>query len=89
MKGVWNTVKGGSTVPLKFEIFSGSTELTNTSSVKGFTQKGVAFPGASAATDEIEIVTTGGTNLRYDSTAGQFIQNWQTSKNPEPAMSPQ
>jgi hypothetical protein len=80
MNGVWNTVKGGSTVPLKFEIFAGSTELTNTSSVKSFTQKTVACPGTSAATDEIEIVTTGGTSLRYDSTADQFIQNWQTPK---------
>jgi hypothetical protein len=82
MNGVWNTVKGGSTVPLKFEIFSGSTELTNTSSIKSFTQKSVACPGASADTDEIEIVTTGGTSLRYDSTARQFIQNWQTPKKP-------
>jgi hypothetical protein len=39
MNGVWNTVKGGSTVPLKFEIISGATELTNTSSIKSFTQK--------------------------------------------------
>ena len=28
MNGVWNTVKGGSTVPLKFELFAGTTELT-------------------------------------------------------------
>jgi hypothetical protein len=84
MGGVWNTVKGGSTVPLKFEVFSGSTELTSTSAVKSFTVKGVACPGALAATHDIELVTTGGTSLRYDSTAGhgQFIQNWQTPKKP-------
>ena len=34
MNGVDNTVKGGSTVPLKFELFSGSTELTDTSAIK-------------------------------------------------------
>jgi hypothetical protein len=80
--GIWNTVKGGSTVPLKFEVFAGPTELTSTSVVKSFTTKSVTCPGASAPTDEIEFVTTGGTNLRYDSTAGQFIQNWQTPKKP-------
>jgi hypothetical protein len=80
MGGVWNTVKGGSTVPLKFEVFAGSNELTATSVVDSFTVKGVACPSGSAATDDIELVTTGGTSLRYDSTAGQFIQNWQTPK---------
>jgi len=80
MSGVWNTVKGGSTVPLKFELFAGTTELTSTSSVDGFTIKGVACPAAGLVTDDIELVTTGGTSLRYDSTGGQFIQNWQTPK---------
>ena len=35
---------------------------------------------ASAPVDAIEVVTTGGTSLRYDSTGGQFVQNWQTPK---------
>jgi len=82
MGDVWNTVKGGSTVPLKFELFAGSTELTSTSAIKSFTQKTVACPGANAATDEIELVTTGGTSLRYDATAGQYMQNWSTPKKP-------
>jgi hypothetical protein len=81
MSGVWNSVKGGSTVPLKFEAFTDS-ELTSTSAVKSFTQKTVACPGAMAALDEIEIVSTGGTSLRYDTTGGQFVQNWQTPKKP-------
>jgi hypothetical protein len=82
MNGVWNTVKGGSTVPLKFEVFAGSNELTNTSVVDGFTVKGAACPNTGSATDDIELVTTGGTSLRYDSTGGQFIQNWQSPKKP-------
>jgi hypothetical protein len=82
MGGVWNTVKGGSTVPLKFEVFKGSTELTDVSVVKGFTAIPVACPLSAYATDAIEFVTTGGTVLRYDFTAGQFIQNWQTPRKP-------
>jgi hypothetical protein len=81
MNGVTNTVKGGSTVPLKFEIFAGTTELTNTSAVASFAVFAVSC-SASVATDEIELTTTGGTSLRYDATGGQFIQNWQTPKVP-------
>ncbi|GAA2018516.1 hypothetical protein GCM10009740_02940 [Terrabacter terrae] len=81
MGGVVNTVKAGSTVPLKFEIFSGTTELTNVSAVKSFTAKSVSCGTlTSAATDDVEVTSTGGTTLRYDSTGGQFIQNWQTPK---------
>ncbi len=82
MNGVVNTVKAGSTVPLKFEVFSGNTEFTDTSVVKGFSYKTVScstFPTA-APVDDVEITTTGGSTLRYDATAGQFIQNWQTPK---------
>jgi len=60
----------------------GTGELVATSAVKSFTQKTVGCPNSSAPVDEIELVTTGGTTLRYDSTAGQFIQNWATPKKP-------
>ncbi len=82
MNGVWNSVKGGSTVPLKFEVFAGATELVGTSAVRSFTVNGVVCPGSSAPVDDIELTTTGGTTLRYDAVAGQFIQNWQTPKKP-------
>jgi len=80
--GTWNTVKGGSTVPLKFEVFNSLGELTNTSVVKQFIVKGVACPGSNVVADDIEMLSTGGTALRYDGTGGQFIQNWQTPKKP-------
>ena len=74
---IYNTVKNGSTVPLKFEIFAGSTELTNTSSVKSLTNAQTSCD-ANALTDDIETTATGGTVLRYDTTDGQFIYNWKT-----------
>jgi hypothetical protein len=79
MNGVFNTVKGGSTVPLKFEVLAGTTELTAISVVKSFTVTQISC-NASAPIDDIELVTTGGTSLRYDATGGQFVQNWQTPR---------
>jgi hypothetical protein len=81
MNGVYNTVKGGSTVPLKFELFAGPTELTATSSVKSFTVTTIGC-ASNVLTDDIELTTTGGTSLRYDASGGQFIQNWQTPTKP-------
>ncbi len=78
MGNVWNTVKNGSTVPLKFEVFGGSTEYTATSVVKSFSAAKIACSATVTTEDAIELVTTGSTVLRYDTTAGQFIQNWKT-----------
>jgi hypothetical protein len=81
MIGTLNTVRGGSTVPMKFEVFAGSSELTSPSVVSSFKTGIIACSTVGAVpTDEIEITTTGGTTLRYDASAGQFIQNWQTPK---------
>ncbi|HWJ82878.1 MAG TPA: PxKF domain-containing protein [Nocardioides sp.] len=76
MGGTLNTVKGGSTVPLKFELFAGSRELTDTADVKSFTATKIAC-NANADLDAVEFTTTGATSLRYDTTAGQFVQNWK------------
>jgi hypothetical protein len=76
---VWNTIKGGQTVPLKFNLWAGSQKKTSVSDVRNF----VAFPmscNASSFDSTIELTTTGGTTLRYDGSGGQFIQNWQTPK---------
>jgi MBG domain len=85
MGDVLNTVKNGSTVPVKFELFKsvGGTELTSTGDVSSISAKTVsctAFTGDPE--DAIETVATGGTSLRYDTTGGQFIYNWQTPKKP-------
>lgn len=82
MAGAWNSVKGGSTVPLKFEVFAGETELTDTAVVASFKTSLVTCDLASQTAEPVNIETTGKTALRYDATDGQFIQNWQTAKNP-------
>ena len=82
MNGVQNTVKGGSTVPLKFEVFKGTTEITATSAIVTPLKASKVTCDSGATLDEIEILSSGSTVLRYDSTAGQFIYNWQTPKQP-------
>jgi hypothetical protein len=77
MNGVVNTVKGGSTVPLKFEVFAGN-ELTDVAAVSSI--KVAESACTNGATDDVEATSTGGTVLRYDSAAGQFVYNWQTPK---------
>ncbi len=77
MGGVLNTVKNGATVPLKFEVFEGATELTDTSVVQSLSLTPVACT-TELPPDAIEITATGGTSLRYDTTAGQFVYNWKT-----------
>lgn len=62
-------------------MFAGSTELTDVTVVDAFTVKKVScttFNGEPI--EDIELTMTGGTVLRYDWAAGQFIQNWQTPK---------
>ncbi len=77
---LWNTIKGGQTVPLKFKLYAsvGGTELTSVTDVQGFAL--AALPCAQGLEDPIDpdFSVPGGTILRYDGT--QFIQNWQTPK---------
>ena len=75
-----NTVKGGSTVPFKFELFAGSTELTDTAKVDQPLRALKVACDTGATLDDIELTATGGTSLRYDTTGGQYIYNWQTPK---------
>jgi hypothetical protein len=80
--GTVNTVKGGRTVPLKFEVFAGSTELTDTAVVASFRVTPVSCSTLTANADEIEWTTAGATELRYDATSGQFVQNWKAPTTP-------
>ena len=81
MNGTVNTVKNGSTVPVKFELFKGTTELTSTSAVTSILARPMNCGELTGdPEDPIETLATGGTSLRYDATAGQFIYNWTTPK---------
>ncbi|MEI7867182.1 MAG: PxKF domain-containing protein [Candidatus Methylumidiphilus sp.] len=59
--------------------FAGSIELTDVASIKSLTYA-QTMCGVGAITDDIETLTlaTGGTSLRYDTTAGQYVYNWKT-----------
>ena len=73
---VVNTVKAGSTVPLKFNVLKGSTPMTSDIGAKFTTTKVGCETGD--AEDVVDFVTTGATVLRYDAVAGQWVQNWAT-----------
>jgi hypothetical protein len=81
--GVVNTVKGGSTVPLKFNIYGcDGVEKTSVADVQGGSvqvfQNGSSCGGTEQPLEEV--TNSGATNLRYDTTGHQFIQNWQTPR---------
>ena len=76
MGNVLNTVNSGKTVPMKFEVFKGTTELTDTAiATLSLTQ---VTCGSGMLIDNIEITSTGNTSLTYDTESGQFIYNWKT-----------
>lgn len=74
-KRVLNTVKGGSTVPLKFRVYKDGVEQKDVAVIDGLKVSSMTCD-ASTISDAVEQVTTGSTSLRYDGT--QFVQNWKT-----------
>lgn len=75
---VTNTVKNGSTVPVKWRLLDANgSYITDTSSFinSKYTQSSC---GGTADAIEETTATTGGTELRWDSTAQQFVYNWKT-----------
>lgn len=81
---VFNVAKAGRTIPIKWQLPDGNGGyISDLSVVVGgvLSYKQISCPGSTATVDEIEEYAspTGGTSLRYDSTANQYIFNWQTS----------
>ena len=85
MNNTLNTVKGGSTVPAKFELFGGASgvEQKALSAVSSVSAKQINCATLTGAADAIEeIVSTNATGLRFDTTGDQFIYNWKTPRSP-------
>jgi hypothetical protein len=76
---VLNSMKAGSTAPIKWQLKdpTGTTYITDTAVVVK-AQSGVMACSATTPVDNLEEYATGGTQLRYDLTANQFIYNWQS-----------
>lgn len=79
---VLNGMKAGSTVPLKWSVSNQTGGYLSDLSIVNMTTSGVASCDTGALVDDLSQYTTGGTQLRYDSTANQFIYNWQSPKKP-------
>lgn len=78
--GVLNMIKGGQTVPLKWNLPNGSGGWISSLDVVRSIKYGEITCSGSNGSDDIETTSTGATMLRYDTTANQYIYNWQTPK---------
>jgi hypothetical protein len=78
--GVLNAIKGGQSVPLKWNIPNGSGGWISSLDVVSSVRQSIFTCTAGAPTDDVEAPTSGLTSLRYDSTANQYIYNWQSPK---------
>jgi hypothetical protein len=74
--GFVNTAKGGSTIPLMFNVYANGVEVTDTTGLE-FAVLPIACD-AQVAEDQIDWVTSDTTSLRYDEQ--HFHQNWKTPK---------
>lgn len=78
--GALNTVKGGQTVPLKFDVTGQYGELSALTVVSSLKQAEVKCPSATedVIEDPVDATVTGATSLRWDAENQQFVFNWKS-----------
>lgn len=77
--GVTNTGKAGRTYPIKWQLQDAAGHFFSSLAIVTSIQlRGVNCVSLSPSVDPLEIAATGGTVLRYDSGANQYIYNWQS-----------
>jgi hypothetical protein len=80
LAGFVNSVKAGSTVPLKFNVTVNGAAKTDTGNLFFSTSQVASSTCSASPQDPVDYVTATATNLRYDTNEKQFIQNWKLPK---------
>lgn len=75
---VWNTVKGGQTVPVKWRLTRDGVPVADPASFLGLSAPAIPCPGAGSIEDAIEQSATRGSGLQYNDD-GNWQFNWQTA----------
>lgn len=78
--GVVNLIRGGQSVPIKWAIPDGSGGWIGNLAVVSSVRHTTVRCSPTDPVDEVEVVNTSPTSLRYDTTANQYIYNWQSPK---------
>lgn len=84
--GVWNSVKAGSAIPVKFSLDGAPVPNSNTgqgldvlSTAKPPTFVAVTCPSTGAVADVVEETTTSTAGLKWDGVADQYVYVWKTT----------
>lgn len=74
-----NSMKAGATAPIKWQVSNQKGGYIADLAIVKTTLSGVVSC-TGGTSDSLDEYATGGTSLRYDSTANQYIYNWQSPK---------